>query len=198
MSTGTVRVHNFPRLCADQGFSPFFAHARVTIKDIISRHFVYAGAIIQLYKQYISFQFSLDQIILGAEPKIVDAWNWSLKIALQLHSGGFALQLHSGGFALQLHSGGFDLLEPAKNQDSIQNWQVLVLSMINKALESVCNSVVLPPNSLSFCCVCFYQSALYYRLCVFVLCGLRVCYKTLNKITKKYICFCKSFKIRGA
>ena len=36
------------------------------------------------------------------------------------------------------------------------------------------------------------------RLCIFVLCGLRVCYKTLklNNFTKKYTCFCNLFEVR--
>ena len=52
-----------------------------------------------------------------------------------------------------------------------------------------------------FCCVCFYQSALC-RLCVFVLYGLSVCYKTLklkklSKFTTKFIDFYNLFKERG-
>jgi len=42
------------RLCVDQGFSQFSAHVPLSIKRIISRHLIYAGAIIQLYtRQYL-------------------------------------------------------------------------------------------------------------------------------------------------
>jgi len=36
------------RLYVDQGFSNFFAHVPLSIKRLILRHFIYAGAIIQL------------------------------------------------------------------------------------------------------------------------------------------------------
>jgi len=38
------------RLCVDQGFTKNFAHVPLSIKYIIFRHFIYAGAIIQLFK----------------------------------------------------------------------------------------------------------------------------------------------------
>jgi len=60
------------RLCADQGFSNFFAHVPLSIKYIISRHLIYADAIIQLHKYDNGFQFSMDEIMMEPEPKILD------------------------------------------------------------------------------------------------------------------------------
>jgi len=46
-------------LCADQGFSNFFAHVPLSIKRIISRHLIYAGVIVQLLNNITVFSFQL-------------------------------------------------------------------------------------------------------------------------------------------